>query len=93
MINRIVKIRFNEDFSCEFEQIFIETKPLILKQKGCISVTMMKNIHQKNEFFTYSLWKNEEDLNNYRNTELFKSVWKKLKSNFSTKPEAWSLTE
>ena len=93
MINRIVKIRFTEHFSPKFEQIFIDTKPYILKQKGCVSVTLLKNIHQKNEYFTYSLWENEDDLNNYRNTALFKSVWKELKHNFSIKPEAWSLIQ
>ena len=30
------------------------------------------------------------DLNNYRNSELFKDVWSKTKILFNKKPEAWS---
>ena len=93
MITRIVKLKFNHDFCREFEDVFKKNKTLIIQQKGCISVDMMKNIHQQNEYFTYSIWQSEDDLNIYRNTVLFNSIWKILKSNFSEKPEAWSLNK
>ena len=32
----------------------------------------------------------KDDLNNYRNSELFKDVWSKTKILFNKKPEAWS---
>lgn len=91
MINRIVKLRFCDEYSNHFEKIFKETKPFILNQKGCLSVVLMKNIDHKNEFFTYSTWDSQDDLNNYRKTTLFKTVWKSLKPNFVSKAEAWSL--
>ena len=42
-------------------------------------------------FFTYSYWENKQDLENYRNSELFKDVWAKTKVFFNDKPLAWSV--
>ena len=51
---------------------------------------MLKDINDVNVIFTYSWWDSEDDLNNYRNSELFKDVWSKTKILFNKKPEAWS---
>jgi heme-degrading monooxygenase HmoA len=42
-------------------------------------------------FFTYSYWETENDLENYRNSELFYDVWQFTKKLFNDKPEAWSV--
>jgi heme-degrading monooxygenase HmoA len=42
-------------------------------------------------FFTYSYWDSEEDLENYRKSELFTKVWDFTKKLFNDKPEAWSV--
>ncbi|MFN7100290.1 MAG: putative quinol monooxygenase, partial [Flavobacterium sp.] len=42
-------------------------------------------------FFTYSYWESEADLENYRNSALFKEVWAYTKAFFNDKPEAWSV--
>ena len=42
-------------------------------------------------FFTYSYWDSENDLNNYRKSELFNEVWTFTKKLFNAKPEAWSV--
>ena len=44
-------------------------------------------------FFTYSYWEREEDLENYRNSALFKNVWAKTKVLFNDKPQAWSVNK
>jgi heme-degrading monooxygenase HmoA len=41
--------------------------------------------------FTVSIWESEDDLNAYRNSELFENTWAKTKVLFNDKPEAWSL--
>jgi quinol monooxygenase YgiN len=46
--------------------------------------------NQKNIFVTYSHWESEEALNQYRDSQLFKSVWSFTKTLFSEKPQAWS---
>ena len=42
-------------------------------------------------FFTYSYWETEEDLENYKKSELFNEVWTFTKKLFNEKPEAWSV--
>jgi heme-degrading monooxygenase HmoA len=39
---------------------------------------------------TYSIWDSEEVLEQYRDSELFKSVWTFTKTLFSDKPTAFS---
>ena len=78
-------------FRVEYKIIFKTTQPLIENQAGCKSVSLKQNIHQPNMFFTYSIWKTEEDLNAYRDTDLFIQVWKKIKAHFTHKAQAWSL--
>jgi heme-degrading monooxygenase HmoA len=41
--------------------------------------------------FTYSQWDSEESLNAYRQTELFVQTWKRTKTLFQEKAEAWSV--
>jgi heme-degrading monooxygenase HmoA len=42
-------------------------------------------------FFTYSYWETEDDLENYRKSELFYDVWTFTKNYLMHKPEAWSV--
>ena len=90
MIIRIVKLSFHTEFIPDFKTIFEENKQKIISQKGCNHLEMLKDIKDVNVIFTYSWWDSEEDLNNYRNSELFKDVWSKTKILFNNKPEAWS---
>ena len=90
MITRIVKLSFKDEFISNFKTIFEESKQKILSQKGCLKAEMLQDVNSKNIFFTYSWWETEQDLNNYRNSELFKGVWAKTKILFNDKPQAWS---
>ena len=90
MIIRIVKLSFHANYISNFKTIFEENKQKIISQKGCTRLEMLKDIKDENVIFTYSWWDSEEDLNNYRNSELFKHVWSKTKILFNNKPEAWS---
>ena len=51
---------------------------------------MLEDINDINVILTYSCRDSESDINNYRNSELFKNVWSKTKILFNKKPEAWS---
>ena len=90
MIIRIVKLSFHTEFISDFKTIFEENKQKIISQKGCSRLEMLKDIKDVNIIFTYSCWDSEDDLNNYRNSEVFKDVWSKSKILFNKKPEAWS---
>jgi quinol monooxygenase YgiN len=52
---------------------------------------MLRDINNPAIFITHSLWDSEEDLNKYRDSELFQSIWPTIKPWFAEKPQAWSL--
>jgi quinol monooxygenase YgiN len=91
MLIRIVKMTFEENKIDEFLSIFEESKLKIRKMNGCTHLELLQDFNLPNSFSTYSYWNNEEDLNNYRNSELFRDVWAKTKVLFSEKPIAFSL--
>ena len=66
-------------------------KERIRNFKGCSFLELYRDKNQPNIFFTYSYWDTEADLENYRNSTLFKEVWANTKSFFNDKPEAWSV--
>jgi heme-degrading monooxygenase HmoA len=91
MITRIVKLTIQPDKTSEFLHLFNNSKSYILNSQGCNYIQVLHDIHQPNLFFTYSCWDTEEDLNNYRGSELFKTIWKQTKQLFADKAGAWSL--
>jgi quinol monooxygenase YgiN len=90
MIIRIVKLTLQENKTQDFLLLFDKYKAAIKSSEGCINVEGSQNIVAPNIFFTYSYWKSEDDLNNYRNSPLFKEVWPQVKVWFAQKPETWS---
>jgi len=70
---------------------FNENKDKIRSTKGCELLELYRDKKNTNIFFTYSYWQSEDDLENYRNSELFKNVWAKTKVLFNDKPVAWSV--
>ncbi len=56
-----------------------------------MGVELLNDINAPEIFFTYSKWESEQDLDEYRRSELFQLVWGKTKMMFADKPEAWSL--
>lgn len=91
MLVRIVKMGFKEDKIAEFLKNFDGNKSEIRSFEGCEFLELYRDKDNTNRFFTYSYWKDEEALENYRNSQLFKDVWAKTKILFNEKPEAWSL--
>lgn len=90
---RIVKMTFSEHKTEDFLKLFDATKDLIRNQPGCKSLKLIRNLNQPNVFFTISIWEDEKSLENYRNSEVFKTVWTQTKRLFADKPEAWSTEE
>lgn len=91
MFIRIVKMSFNEDKIDQFLDNFHQNKEEIRNFKGCLKLELYRDKQNKNIFFTYSYWDTEQDLENYRNSGLFKNVWANTKLLFNKKPQAWSL--
>jgi quinol monooxygenase YgiN len=91
MIIRIVKLSFKENKIDDFLDLFRETEIKIRNFTGCKGLSLLRDINNSHIFFTYSMWENESDLNKYRDSLLFKSVWQKTRLLFSSPAEAWSL--
>ncbi len=91
MFVRIVKMSFHKRCIEDFLQMFEEKKNLIRNSEGCKLLELYQDKNNAEIFFTYSYWNSENDLENYRNSDLFKSTWKQTKTYFNNKPEAWSL--
>ena len=93
MIVRIVKLTFQKENIPAFLAIFEKSKHRIRSSKGCSFVELYQDQTNECIFFTYSYWNDLSDLEHYRNSSFFKSVWGKTKILFSDKPEAWSLNK
>jgi heme-degrading monooxygenase HmoA len=74
-----------------FLRIFDQSKDQIRNMPGCSHLELWNSQTEATVFYTYSIWDSENDLNNYRNSELFQSVWPATKALFASKAEASSL--
>jgi len=91
MFVRIVKMSFKEDKIDAFIKNFNNNKEKIRNTQGCKLLELYRDKTNPTVFFTYSYWDTELDLENYRNSQLFKNVWNITKLLFKNKPEAWSV--
>ena len=82
---------FQEEKLQEFYSLFNTVQSKIAGFHGCSSLKLFSDIADKTVIFTYSEWSSEQDLNFYRNSELFKETWAKTKKLFKAAPEAWSV--
>jgi quinol monooxygenase YgiN len=94
MITRVVKIHFQEDKIEQFLTFFETIKWEITKQENCYGMKLLQDKINPEIVFTYSLWKNQEALDKYRDSTLFsEQVWPKIKPWFKEKAQAWTLEE
>ncbi|UJH91452.1 antibiotic biosynthesis monooxygenase [Antarcticibacterium sp. 1MA-6-2] len=91
MFVKIVKMSFQPENIETFLANFEDQKEKIRGFEGCEFLELYRDKNNTNRFFTYSYWKDEESLENYRHSELFKKVWAETKIYFNEKPEAWSV--
>jgi quinol monooxygenase YgiN len=90
MIIRIVKMTFRPEVTNEFINFFEDYKQKIRNAQGCSYLQILQDLNSPNIIFSYSHWASETDLDNYRKSEVFKSVWPRTKALFLADPEAWS---
>lgn len=91
MFTRIVKMEFRPDEIPTFLANFEKVKDKIRSFPGCKFLELYQDKNNKAIFFTYSRWLKEEDLENYRNSTLFKTVWSETKPLFQERAQAWSV--
>ena len=93
MLKRIVRMEFDPEKVKDFLTLFEEVKDRIAAQSGCSHVELCKDAGLDNVYFTFSIWDKEEDLENYRQSDLFEETWARTKLLFCAKPQAFSLVD
>lgn len=88
---RIVKLTFQEDKVQDFLSFFDTVKHIVNNFPGCEGMQLLQDIHNPSIVMTYSHWKDENDLENYRVSNEFKNIWSTIKPWFAQKAEAWSV--
>ena len=91
MLVRIVHKQFKAEEIDAFLENFESVKSKIRSFKGCQKLELYRDQEDPTRFFTYSYWDSEEDLNTYRESPMFETVWKKTTSMVSERAQAWSL--
>lgn len=92
MVTRIVKMSFDKSNAALFLEIFNEHREQIRAAEGCMYLELWQTKENDSTlFFTHSKWENEEHLNNYRHSDIFKIVWPKTKALFNASPQAWTV--
>ena len=93
MIIRIVRMHFRAENVDLFLEIFHANKELIRKVNGCTHLELLKDMNSPLTYSTVSHWESPEDLERYRQSELFRRVWGRVKPLFSSPTQAFSLTK
>jgi quinol monooxygenase YgiN len=91
MVIRIVKMTFLESKIDDFKEFAKTIEDTIRNFEGCEYLDILQDLHNRNIFFSYSIWKSEADLDNYRKSDFFKATWSKVRQWFGDRPKAWSV--
>jgi heme-degrading monooxygenase HmoA len=77
----------------KFLEIFNQTQDLIQACSGCSEVKLFVDKRDPCVLFTISKWESLQDLEAYRQSDLFKTTWAQTKILFDDKAQAWSLEQ
>jgi quinol monooxygenase YgiN len=91
MIIRIVRMHFTEAGVNEFLDIFNANRSAIANFEGCTHLDLLIDLDDDLVYTTLSHWKDTESLERYRKSELFASVWGRVKTLFSERTQAFSM--
>lgn len=91
MLIRIVRMHFTQAGEEEFLAIFRANMDAIRNFDGCSHLELLKDVDDPGTYTTLSYWDGAESLERYRKSELFASVWGRVKTLFSERSQAFSL--
>lgn len=86
-------MEFKEERISDFLRIFASSREKIRAFPGCMHLQLLQGEADPCVFFTYSHWQGENYLDSYRNSDLFRGVWRNTRKLFRSAPKAWSLTD
>ena len=91
MIIRIVRMHFREEETEAFLAIFRANREAIRNFPGCTYMDLMRDVNSPATLVTISHWNGSDDLEAYRASSLFRSVWSRVRPLFARKPEAFTV--
>lgn len=91
LLQRVVKMQFRVDAVDLFLQHFNEVAGEIRHFPGCEGLHLLQDTDNSNILFTYSQWQDAVALEHYRNSDLFRTTWKYVRTLFEVRAEAWSV--
>lgn len=91
MLVRVVKMTFRQEECDRFLELFEGWRHRIRAFPGCRYLELLHATDDSRVFVTYSEWESETDLDNYRKSDVFASVWPTVKAMFEEPAEAWSM--
>jgi len=86
-IQRLVRMSFKTDHISDFMEVFEDSKEKIRNFPGCLALNLIVDVEDPSIIYTSSIWRAIEDLENYRNSELFIQTWRKTKIHFKEKAQ------
>jgi len=92
MITRIVKLEIDAERTSVFLELFEDVCTRIRSFPGCTGLELLQDVSCPGVYFTISRWEAASNLEDYRNSTLFKSTWNAVKPLFVANPLAWSLS-
>ena len=92
MIVRLVELFIQEDKLDLSRQMLSRVAPKVRQFSGCTKLRIIEDLHNPGHITTYSHWHSEDDLNAYRNSDVFKDFWREIKPLFAERARAWSST-
>lgn len=77
----------------DFESVFSGARSKIASFNGCQELRMLKAIDSTGVYTTVSTWTNQDALEQYRQSDLFKKTWSTVKPMFTARAVAYSYNE
>lgn len=93
MIIRVVRMHFKGEDESKFLELFERNEEAIRNFPGCRKMEMLKDVDQPHTYVTISEWEGVENLEAYRKSELFGSIWPNVKKFFASKPLAFTVQD
>ena len=90
MLIRIVRLTLHPERVADFRDHFRQVAPLIRQQPGCAHLELWRDADYPSVMITHSHWQHDDDLQAYRQSDLFRDAWQAVKPMFAARPQAFS---
>jgi len=92
MLVRLVRLTIAPQHRARFLRLFDDAAPTIRAVDGCHHLELWADARYPNVLTTYSVWRDADALNAYRDSAFFNKTWAETKTLFAAPPRALSHT-